>query len=358
MNQQRIGHVLSRMEEMGLHQFLVTDPKSIRYLTGYSVDPYERFFALLLRSDGQHVLFLNRLFPDPGQEEAEIVWFSDTDGPMPLVEEHLIKGEILGVDKDLRARFLVPLMQDGAAAGFVNASIAVDRTRGIKDAEEIALMRKASAINDEAMEKFRALVHEGVTEKEIADQLLEIYRSLGASGYSFSPIVSFGKNAADPHHEPDGTLLQDGDCVLFDVGCVYEGYCSDMTRTFYYRTVSDHCRGIYDLVRSANEKAESLIRPGTRLCEIDAAARDLITAAGYGPQFNHRLGHFIGQTDHEYGDVSSAYDWPVEAGMIFSIEPGVYLTGDTGVRVEDLVLVTEDGVERLNHYSKELTILP
>ena len=243
------------------------------------------------------------------------------------------------------------------AAGFVNSSLAVDKTRAVKDEEEKEKMRSASAVNDAAMARLRALVHAGVTEREIRDQLLGIYQELGAQGFSFTPLVAFGANAADPHHEPDDTVLREGDCVLFDVGCVKDGYCSDMTRTFYYKSVSDHCREVYETTRAANEAAVALIRPGVRLCDIDKAARDLITEKGYGPAFNHRLGHFIGLTDHEYGDVSSAFDWEVEPGMIFSIEPGIYLVGDTGVRVEDLVMVTEDGVELLNHYSHDLDII-
>jgi Xaa-Pro dipeptidase len=233
----------------------------------------------------------------------------------------------------------------------------VDYTRGIKDAEEQKKMIATSEINDAAMAQFKTLIHDGVTEAEAAGKMLEIYRNLGAEGFSFSPLVAFGANAADPHHEPDDTVVKPGDCVLFDVGCIKDGYCSDMTRTFYFKEVSEHCREIYHIVRRANEAAEALIRPGVRLCDIDAAARDLITKEGYGPQFNHRLGHFIGLKEHEYGDVSSGFDWPVQPGMIFSIEPGIYLTGDTGVRIEDLVLVTEDGVKILNRYPHELEII-
>ena len=248
-------------------------------------------------------------------------------------------------------------MERKAAAGFMNGSIAVDRTRGIKDAEEQAKMITASEINDAAMARFKTLVHDGVTEQEIAAQMLDIYRELGADGCSFRPLVAFGANAADPHHEPDNTAVKPGDCVLFDVGCMKDGYCSDMTRTFFFREASEHCRNIYNIVRRANEAAEALIRPGVPLCKLDAAARDLITAEGYGPQFNHRLGHFIGLSEHEFGDVSSASDWRAEPGMIFSIEPGIYLSNDTGVRLEDLVLVTDDGVRLLNRYSHELEII-
>ena len=332
MKENRVKRVLDALEDMGLTQMLITDPMSIYYLTGYCNQPFERFFGLLLRRDGAHAFFLNRLFPAPENSGITEVWYADTDPVTELVAKYVDHDAPLGVDKELT-------------------------TRGIKDAEEQEKMRAASAINDAAMAQFRGLVHAGVTEREIGDRMLQIYLDLGADGFSFPPLVAFGANAADPHHEPDDTVLREGDCVLFDVGCVKDGYCSDMTRTFYYKTVSDHCREIYETVRAANEAAEAMIRPGVRLCDLDKAARDLITAKGYGPAFNHRLGHFIGLNEHEYGDVSAAFDWPVEPGMIFSIEPGVYLVGDTGVRVEDLVLVTEDGVELLNNYPHGLDVI-
>jgi Xaa-Pro dipeptidase len=357
MKQQRIRRVLAELEKMDLKQMLITDPMSIYYMTGVYILPFERFYGLYINSLGRKVLFLNKLFTIPDGVDAEKVWYSDTDPVMDYVAECIDTAQALGVDKDLHARFLLPLMEKKAAAGFVNGSLAVDLTRGIKDAEEQELMRTASRINDQAMEQFKGLIHEGVTEKQVADQMLQIYLDLGADGYSFTPIVSFGANAADPHHEPDDTVLQEGDCVLFDVGCIKDGYCSDMTRTFYYKYASDHCREIYDLVRKANESAEEKIRPGIPIKELDLTARGIISEKGYGEYFNHRLGHFIGLSEHEFGDVSSVNEWLTQPGMIFSIEPGIYLAGDTGVRIEDLVLVTEDGVERLNVYPKQLQII-
>ncbi|MCR5272747.1 MAG: Xaa-Pro peptidase family protein [Lachnospiraceae bacterium] len=357
MKTERIERVLSRLKGMGLEQMLITDPRSIYYLTDVYVAPFERFFAFYINANGKHVMFLNKLFAIPDGVEVEKVWLSDTDSVTDALLKVIDKDKKLGVDKDIKARFLLPLMENNAAAGFTNSSYAVDITRGVKDEKEQELMRISSDINDKAMAKFKGLIHEGVTEKQVADQMHQIYLDLGADDYSFTPIVSFGANAADPHHEPDDTVLKEGDCVLFDVGGIKDGYCSDMTRTFYYKSVSDHCREVYNLVRSANEAAEALIKPGVALADLDAAARNLITKHGYGPNFNHRLGHFIGLDEHEFGDVSSSNDWKAEPGMIFSIEPGVYIEGDTGVRVEDLVLVTEDGVEVLNHYSHELEII-
>jgi len=357
MKENRVKRIMNELKGMGVSQMLIVDPMSIYYITGVYNEPHERFFALLLREDGKHAFFLNKLFNIPQEVGVEKVWYADTDNVMAMVAEHVDKDEILGVDKDIRARFLLPLMEMNAAKGYVNGSIAVDTTRGIKDKEEQEKMRVSSDINDKAMAEFKKLIHEGVTEKEVAEKMFKIYADLGAEAFSFDPIVSFGANAADPHHGPDNTVLKEGDAVLFDVGCIRDGYCSDMTRTFYYKKVSDKAREVYETVKAANEAAIAKVKPGVPLCELDLTARNLIENKGYGPNFTHRLGHFIGLSEHEFGDVSSVNTKKAEAGMIFSIEPGIYLAGDTGVRIEDLVLVTEDGCEVLNHYSKELEII-
>ena len=357
MKQNRIDRIMAELETMGVSQMLIVDPMSIYYLTGVYNDPHERFYGLLLKKDGNHIYFLNKLFSIHEEVGAKKVWYSDTDPAMEIVAQYLDKDAPLGVDKDLKARFLLPLMEQKAASAFLNTSLAVDTVRGIKDQEEQEKMRVASRINDQAMAKLKTLVHPGVTEREIADQLLEIYQSLGADGFSFSPLVAFGANAADPHHGPDDTVLKEGDVVLFDVGCIKDGYCADMTRSFYFGSVTDTHREIYETVKAANLAAIAKVKPGIPLKELDLTARNLITEKGYGPQFNHRLGHFIGLNVHDFGDVSSANEKLTEPGMIFSIEPGIYLVGDTGVRIEDLVMVTEDGCEVLNSYSKELQIL-
>ncbi len=357
MDEKRLARVRKNLARRGLTQVLIVDPLSIWWLCGYYTEPYERFLALLVGAEGTPTLFVNRLFPDASDCGARVVSFSDTDDPMALVAARTAHDLPLGVDKDLAARWLVPLMESGAASGFVLASDAVDDARSIKDARERELMRAASAVNDEAMSWLVDQVRPGVTERQIADGLLAEYRRLGAESHSFSPIVSFGDHAADPHHEPDDTPLELGDMVLFDVGCKRAWYCSDMTRTFFTAEPTEHQRAVYDAVLRANEAAEHLVRPGVTFAEIDRAARSVIEEAGWGPAFTHRLGHQIGLVDHEPGDVSSTHDEPVRPGQCFSIEPGIYLPGDMGVRIEDLVIVTEDGCEVLNRYPKGLTVL-
>ncbi len=353
----RLAAVLGNLEATGLSQMLVCDPRSIQYLTGFYVEPGERFLGLLAAAGRKPVLVRNELFPLTEGVSCRVLSFKDGEDPLELVAGACDPALPLGCDKNLPARFLIPLMERKAAAGFVLSSQCVDDARALKDADERQRMRAASHTNDAAMARFQELVREGVTEAEVAAQLEGVYRELGAQGHSFAPIVSFGANAANPHHEPDDTPLHAGDAVLFDVGCRQDGYCSDMTRTFFFRSVDERQREVYETVRRANEAACALVAPGVRFCDIDAAARSVIEEAGYGPCFTHRLGHQIGLDVHEPGDVSAAHDAPVQPGMVFSIEPGIYLPGKFGVRIEDLVLVTEDGCEILNAYPHELTVL-
>lgn len=349
--QRRVDNVLLRMKHKGLTQLLVADPNSVWYLTGVDVAPGERLFVLLLRADGEHTLFVNRLFSVP-EDAPATVWFSDTDDAIALLAAACDRDKPLGIDKIWPARFLLPLQQHCPHMQTALGSDCVDDCRAVKDARELKLMREASAINDRVMKSAADFVREGMTEREVAAFIDNEYQRAGCSGPSFPTIVSFGAHAADPHHEPDNTVLRAGDCVLLDIGCIWQRYCSDMTRTYFCKEAEGELVKIHDLVRAANEAAEAAIRPGVPLRDIDAAARNLIAAAGYGDNFFHRLGHFIGQEDHEQGDVSAASDIVAQPGMVFSIEPGIYLPGVGGVRIEDLVIVTEEGCEVLNRLDK------
>ncbi len=357
MIESRLNKVLEKMEGEGLSQMLVTDPWSIFYLTDFYMNPMERFYGLLIKKGETPVFFLNNLFfvtQDTGTRE---VWYADSDPAMEIVAKEITPGEPLGVDKILPARFLLPLMQAAQASDYILASDCIDDARAIKDEEEQERMIEASRINDLAIGKVKELLHPGVTEREIADQMKAVYVSLGAEDNSFDPIIAFGENCADGHHVPDGTVLKEGDSVIFDVGCRKNGYVSDITRTFFWKTVSERDRQIYEIVLKAQRAAIEAVRPGVPICEIDATARDIITAEGYGKNFNHRLGHFLGMEVHEKGDVSLANQNRTVPGMVFSIEPGIYLAGEMGVRIEDLVLVTEDGCRRLNLCPKELEVV-
>ena len=240
---------------------------------------------------------------------------------------------------------------------FVDVSVLVDTTRMLKDEEERELMRISSELNDKACQFVIDNINENTTEKDLVKKLLAYYEEIGVEGTSFAPIIAFGDNGANPHGMPGDRKPKPGESVIVDIGGIKDKYCSDMTRTVFFKQPTPEDREVFEIVLEAVKRGTALVKPGTRLCDIDAACRDYITEKGYGEYFTHRTGHQIGLEDHEYGDVSSVNEMVCEPGMIFSIEPGIYLPGRMGVRIEDLVLVTEDGVEVLNKLNKEFVVV-
>lgn len=358
MFQDKLNRVLNAMKDAGLEQMIVADPASIYYLTGRMILPGERMLVLYLNQNGDHKLILSKLFPQEGEVGVDVIYFDDVEDSVEILARYVEKEKKVGVDKIWPAKFLLRLMELEAGSAFVNASFVLDDIRQIKDADEICKMKEASRLNDMAVERLMPLVNQGMTEQELAEELQKIYLELGAEGYSFEPICAYGANAADPHHMTDTVSVgKTGDSVVLDIGCKKDGYCSDMTRTVFIGEASEQAREVYDTVLQANLRAIAAVKPGARFCDVDKAARDYITEKGYGPYFTHRTGHCIGQEVHEAGDVSSVNENVLKPGMIFSIEPGIYLEGKVGVRIEDLVLVTEEGCEVLNRADKALRII-
>ncbi|RMC98712.1 aminopeptidase P family protein [Clostridium autoethanogenum] len=353
----RLSKVLEKMKSQSVPQFIVSDPASIFYLTGKWIHPGERLLVLYLNINGDKKLFINELFPLEEDIGVEKIWYKDTDDAVEIISKYTDKNLPIGIDKNWPARFLLRLMELKAGSNFVNGSEIIDRIRMCKDDNERNLMREASRLNDKAIEKLIKLIPEGYTEKKMGKALENIYESLGAEGFSFDPIVAYGVNAADPHHETDNSILKEGEAVTIDIGYIKDSYCSDMTRTVFYKYVPKNSKKVYNTVLEANKRGIEAVKPGVRFCDIDKVARDYIDGKGYGRYFTHRTGHSIGIECHDLGDVSSANSDKVQPGMIFSIEPGIYIPGEIGVRIEDLVLVTEDGCEVLNKYSKDIIVV-
>ena len=357
MSKVRIESLLSKMKENNIPQMIISDSPAIFYLTGKWFHTGERLNVLYLNVNGNHKIFINELFPVEEDLGIEKVWYSDIDDGVELISKYVDKDKTMGIDKNWEAKFLLRLMELEGGKNFVNGSLLVDQVRMQKDEKEKELMREASRVNDIAVQKMIDMLPEEITEKELADRLMDIYKEMGATAFSFDPIIAYGANAADPHCVPGDNKLKAGDSVVIDIGCVKDSYHSDMTRTVFYKEAPEESRKVFEIVLEANKKAIEMVKPGVRFCDIDAAARDHIEAAGYGEYFIHRTGHSIGIEGHEYGDVSSANTDVLKPGMIFSVEPGIYIPGKVGVRVEDLILVTEDGYENLNKHNKELTIV-
>ena len=350
----RMQNVRERLKAAGLGITVISDPISVGYLTGRRVAHVgERLMALAIPAEGKATLFVNRLFPIEPGETFEVVYHDDTEVATAGLAGYLPAGEV-GIDRFLYAQFLIELMDQRPDIRPRVGSFAVEQTRMIKDAAEQEAMRKASLLNDEVIAKVPGMLREGMTELELADLLLAEYKKVGEA---WAPLVGFGAGAAEPHHVNGETRLKKGELVLVDAGQATDGYFADMTRTFFFGSVTEEQRKVYEIVREANRRGRAAVRPGVRFCDIDAAARDYIASCGYGEYFTHRLGHSIGLGLHEEPSVSAANTQVVEQGMTFSIEPGIYLPGKFGVRIEDLVLVTADGCETLNHYPRDLQII-
>lgn len=359
MNEGRVNRILKAMEENQIPQMIVSDPVAIFYLTGKWIHPGERMLALYLNVNKNHKLVINKLFPQEKDLGVELVWYDDVEDAVEILSRYVDKDKVMGVDKNWPAKFLLRLQELGGGSSFVNSSFIVDYVRMIKDEEEKELMRISSRINDQVMEKVIPLVAKGMTEKELDKKVRELYAEAGCEGVSFDPITAYAKSAADPHHVTDDTKGKRGDCVILDIGGFKDNYASDMTRTVFIGEVSDRAKEIYDIVVEANRRGIEAAKPGNRMCDVDLAARKHIEEKGYGKYFTHRTGHSIGLEDHEFGDVSSVNTDIIKPGQCFSVEPGIYLPDENlGVRIEDLVLITEDGCEVLNSFTKDLIVVP
>ena len=359
MDQLKRDAILSAMEAEDVPQIIISDPAVIFYLTGAWIHPGERLLALYLNTNGNHKLLVNDLFRQSEDLGVEIVYYNDTQDGVEILSSFADAAAPMAIDKNWPARFLLRLQELGCGSRYVNSSAIVDGVRQIKTPEEQEKMRVASRLNDGVMAKLVEAVSENHTELELKDLLQKFYTEAGCEGFSFEPITAFAGNAADPHHSPDGSRGKFGDGVVLDIGGLKDDYCSDMTRTVFLGAVSDRQREIYDVVLEANRRGIAAAKPGNRMCDVDNAARGYITEMGFGKYFTHRTGHSIGLEVHEAGDVSAVNEAIIRPGQCFSVEPGIYIPEENiGVRIEDLVLITEDGCEVLNHYPKELQVIP
>ena len=353
----RIEKVQQILKKNGFATTIVTDLSSISYLVDLAPSHMgERLMALAIPQEGKCKLFINALYPTEPQEEFDVVYHNDSDIATAGLAEYLPAGKT-GIDKFMMAKFLLELMGQRSDLEYRLGSFAVDEARMIKDEDEKEAMRFASKVNDQVISMVPGMLREGMTEKELSQLMNKEYLRLGDPSSPAGPLICFGAGSAEPHHTTGDKKLEPGDVVLIDCGQTTFGYNSDMTRTFFYKSITEEQKKVYEIVREANKRAREAIKPGARFCDIDAAARDYITEMGYGEYFTHRTGHCIGRDVHEDPSVSSVNTDVVRPGTCFSIEPGIYLNGKFGVRIEDLVIATEDGYELLNFASKEIMII-
>lgn len=328
---------------------LISDPNAIRYFTGVRFAPGERLVALVVNRRGEATMLINKLFLYDGSIPA--LWYSDAQDGVALLAQ-LLEGNI-AVDKSFPARFLLRL-QELKPELKLGVGTVIDEVKAVKTPEERQKMLRASRVNDSVMAEVAGMIAVGKSEKQLQQEIDALFARV-SQGNSFDTIVAYGDHAADPHGIPGDRVLQYGEAVVVDMGCIVDGYCSDMTRTFFVGENQE--KALYDLVLQANLAGIAAVRPGIPFRQIDRAARKVIEDAGYGEYFIHRLGHGIGMEVHEPFDVSATDEVIVEEGMCFSIEPGIYIPGRVGIRIEDLVCVTADGCQVLNAYPKDQEVL-
>lgn len=347
---------LGRLADAELEGLVVTPGADLAYLTGYDPLPLERLIALLVTPRDDPILVVPALEAPgaamaPGIEGVEIVPWRDDEDPYEALARRMRSGRFAVTDRTWSSH-LIALEHATADCLFAAAGRTVPLLRAVKEPGELERLRAAGRGVDAAFGNVPSLRFAGRREIEVAADLARLLRDHGHDVVGFT-IVGSGPNAASPHHEPGDRTIQPGDAVVLDFGGVADGYWSDLTRTVFVGDPTEEQRRVHGIVREAQQAAFEAVRPGVPAQEIDRAARQVIAEAGYGDAFIHRTGHGIGVELHEPPYLVEGNEIPLEEGMTFSDEPGIYLAGRFGVRIEDQVVVTDDGADRLNDASRE-----
>lgn len=338
---------------------LVAGPENRRYLSGFTAreENLTETSGMLLLTREKALLLTDFRYLEWARQEAsgmEVVMYSQSLGTTLAELLKDLQVRVLGFEEHyLSYRFYRRLTQAASAAGLTLAwqpvEGVVEALRETKAEEEVAAIRRALALTEDTLQEVARTLTPGQTELEVAWRIERSLREKGAEGLAFPTIVAGGPNSARPHHQPGDYRLQEGEPIIIDMGARVDGYCADLTRTFFLGPPDEQFRKIYDLVRQAQEKAEKELRAGMDSRDGDALAREVIAAAGYGEAFGHSLGHGVGLAVHEAPSLSPHKDraTTLKAGSIVTVEPGIYLTGWGGIRLEDMALLHPDRAEVL-----------
>jgi Xaa-Pro aminopeptidase len=356
---ERMLRARAKMRELGVDVLLLSTGADLPYLTGYEAMPLERLTMLLVPADGDARLVIPRLEAPRVVEQPSafaVVPWEETDDPIALVADFVRGASTAAIGDQTWARFVLDLQRTLPNVAFRRAIEVTGPLRIVKDATEVDALRTAARAVDTIAFDMRDERFAGRREIDVHRELVERMLELGHERANFA-IVAAGPNAASPHHDPSDRLIEVGDVVLCDFGGTMHGYCSDITRMFVVGEPSGEVRDAYAVLVEAQEHAVQSATVGTPCEAVDAAARSVIADAGYGDYFVHRTGHGIGAEAHEDPYVVAGNDTLLEPGHAFSVEPGIYVPGSFGLRLEDIVVANADGPERLNHAPRDLAIV-
>ena len=354
----RIERLRGALGENEIDAMLISSPENRRYLSGFTGSA-----GYLLISEAAQVLVTDSRYTEQAEKQSagyRIERMTAGQGwkwlPELAHEAGLTRVGFEASDVSVAAhsafRKAIEEHEDSSGPALVETSDLVDKMRAVKDRDELEILTKAVEVTDQALESVAATVEPGVTEGEIAWELEKSMREQGAEGLAFETIVATGPNGALPHHLADETPLREGQAVVIDMGAKYDGYCADLTRTILVGEPDEKFAEVYGTVLRAQIEAEERVRPGMTGQEVDAISRDIIADAGYGDNFGHSLGHGVGLAVHEYPRVGPTAEDAIEDGMVFTVEPGIYLSGWGGVRIEDIVVMENGRARVLSRASK------
>lgn len=351
---ERVRRLQVLMEDDGVDMVLLSVGADLPYFTGYEAMPSERLTVLVVRPEGEPTLLVPKLeAPRVEQGQFEVIPWAETEDPIDLASAAETPS-LVAVGDHMWSVFLVGFQQRWPHANWTPASALTSRLRISKDADEIEALRHAAHAVDRVMARIPSEVRfVGRTEDTVARQIQEMTVEEGHDVAEFA-IVGAGPNGASPHHKPGDRVIREGDLVVCDFGGRWSGYFSDSTRTFSVGEPSPTQAEVHEVVLAANEAGRAAVAAGVPCQEVDRAARSVVAEAGFGEFFIHRTGHGIGLEVHEHPYMVEGNDLPLESGMTFSIEPGIYMPGQFGVRIEDIVACEDDRADTLNLSERRL----
>ncbi|MFC3885162.1 M24 family metallopeptidase [Bacillus songklensis] len=366
MTSKRLEQLMSWLKEQNYDMAFLHSTENVFYVTNFYTDPHERLMGVFAFPEAEP--FFVCPFMEVGQAKAagweyDILGYHDHENPWDMIQQTLHKRDItkasaIAVEKETlayaRAEAILQLFPE---ASLYAAEDKMNELRAVKEPLEVEILKQAAELADFGVQVGVEALKAGVTEMDVLAAVEYELKRKGIREMSFSTMVLFGEKSADPHGNPGLRQLKEGDFVLFDLGVILDGYCSDITRTVAFGDINEKQREIYDTVLKAQLASLEASKPGTRIGDIDIAARDIITKAGYGDYFPHRIGHGLGISVHEFPSMSKANDGVLKEGMVYTIEPGIYVPEVGGVRIEDDVVITKDGYETLTKYPKELQMI-
>ncbi|NLJ58843.1 MAG: aminopeptidase P family protein [Tissierellia bacterium] len=362
MRKKYLDRLTNILKKENIDAILIAPSEEMEFIMGHNTHICERFQALFVKNDGSYFYICNLLTVDEvqsvlGPDVKVYGWFDGdvfTDTVKVAFEEQGLIGKTIAVNSSERA-FLILQILDEIDVKFVNGKPLLEEMRMIKSDQEINDLRMAARITDESYEELLNFIKPGIKEVDIARKMNEIFKEKGADeGFT---MVCSGPNSSYPHYNDDQRVIQEKDIIILDWGCKYNNMCADMSRTVFVGGITEEERKVYEIVKASQEAGEKAAVKGAYIPDVDKAARDIIEKSGYGKYFFTRLGHGIGYSVHEAPDIKASNRRNLEKGMVFSIEPGIYLAGKFGIRIENIVAVTEDGNEVLNQASKEIQII-